>query len=82
MPAWLSGSVQVTGVRIPLHVPFWLFFPFFIFFRRPLKSVFRLFSKLILNHLEFDSRFFVFSTVRLLLHLAVHALMLFTVYGM
>ena len=39
---------------------------------------------LILNHLDFDSRFFVFSTAKLSLHLAVHAfaLMLFTVYGM
>ena len=36
----------------------------------------------ILNHLDFDSRLFVFSTAKLSLHFAVHALMLFTVYGM
>ena len=46
----LRGSMvaytQVTGVRIPPHVPFWLLFSVFIFFVHPLKSVFRLFSNI------------------------------------
>ena len=59
----------VTGVRIQLHALFLLFFSFFLFSLYVRSSLYSAYS-VILNHLDFDSRFFVFSTANLSLDLA------------